>query len=50
MAWNRGLMNKYEIILYWSNEDQASPRRPSCPGAWRTETTRRARCVTSRMR
>ena len=36
MAWSRGLMNKYEIILNWSNEDQAfvaeAPELPGCMG------------------
>ena len=41
-------MHKYEIILYWSNEDQAFiARRPNCPGAWHTATVRKPLSGTS---
>ena len=44
------MMHKYEIILYWSNEDQVFVAEVPCPDAWRMATIRKPPCETSTMR
>lgn len=42
-------MHRYEIILYWSNEDQAFiAEAPELPGCMRMERIRKPRCGMSR--
>ena len=43
-------MHKYQVVLCWSDMDEAYvAEAPELPGAWSTETRRRRRSPTSTM-